>query len=679
MTLPADGLLTLNGVAINAGDEIRKRDIDNGLLVFTPDEGESGSSYTPFTFSVGACGALEGEPTNTITIQIIKAPAPQAPAAPTVTKTEGSEFSLDVRWTAPDNTHCPGGCPEITHYELQYRRGTGGSWESWTDGPQDVTDTRTTITVPDLTSRYQVRVRAVNAEGTAGAWSRPGLWLPPGELASSRLTTAWLSRFGRTVADQVIDAVGARLQAPADPAGLQASMAGHRLVGTLPRETGPAQYHSNYNHYDAWYGAGDGAEPEVRTRDLSGQEILRSSSFSYRSGDEGAGMLSVWGRGATTSFDGRDEYNSGNVEVDGKVQSLMLGTDFRQVKGVFGALLAHSSGTGDYRGESDGDVRLSLTGVYPYASYEVREDLSLWGIAGFGKGEVKPTREGESLASANIDLLMAAAGLRSRLPELTPNDPSFPSIAAVADVMAVRVRSDGFGDLRWETDAEVSRLRAGLEGAWDTVAAWGGWMTPVMRIGLRADRGDAERGFGTDVEGRLHWSNPPQGVQMQLRAHGLLSHKAGRFRERSLSGSISWDPDPASRWGATFRLTGGVSDTAMWGLDSLLGNPGGHDVTATGKWLGGESDSGRGHGSRHEQVRARVGYGFGVFEDRFTGIPELGMSWTDESRDYSVGWRLLKERSDAGAFEILLEATHREDTDDGESRDGIGFRLRAYW
>ena len=586
VTLPADGVLTLNGVAINAGDEIRKSDIDNGLLVFTPDEGESGSSYTSFTFSVGACGAMKGEPTHTITIHVIKAPAPQAPAAPTVSQTEGSTTSLDVRWTAPDNTHCPGGCPEITHYETQYRRGTDGSWGSWTDGPQDVTDTRTTITVPDLTSRYQVRVRAVNAEGTAGAWSRPGLWLPPGELASSRLATAWLARFGRTVADQVIDEVGIRLEASADPAGLQVSMAGHRLVGTLPRETGPAQYHSNYNYYDAWYGAGNSAEPEVRTRDLSEQEILRSSSFSYRSGDEGSRVLSVWGRGATTSFDGRDEYKSGNVEVDGNVQSLMLGTDFRQEKGVFGALLAHSSGRGDYRGESDGDVRLSLTGVYPYASYEVREDLSLWGITGIGKGEVEPTREGESLARANIDLLMAAAGLRSRLPEFTPNDPLYPSITAVADVMTARIGSDGFGDLRWETDAEVSRLRVGLEGAWDTMAAWSGWITPVMRIGLRADRGDAERGFGMDVEGRLHWSNPHQGIQMQLRAHGLLSHKAGRFRERSLSGSISWDPDPASRWGAAFRLTGGVSDTAMWGLDSLLGNPGGHDVSTTGKWLG---------------------------------------------------------------------------------------------
>ena len=74
-----------------------------------------------------------------------------------------------------------------------------------------------------------------------------------------------------------------------------------------------------------------------------------------------------------------------------------------------------------------------------------------------------------------------------------------------------------------------------------------------------------------------------------------------------------------------------------------------------------------------------MGYGFGVFEDRFTGIPELGMSWSNESRDYSAGWRLLKEGSAAGALEILLEATHREDTDDGGSRNGIGFRLRAYW
>ena len=75
-------------------------------------------------------------------------------------------------------------------------------------------------------SSYQVRVRAVHGHGREGAWSDPGQWSPPPELAGSRLMKAWLSRFGRTVADQVIDAVTGRLEEPEDSAGLDARVAG---------------------------------------------------------------------------------------------------------------------------------------------------------------------------------------------------------------------------------------------------------------------------------------------------------------------------------------------------------------------------------------------------------------------------------------------------------------------
>ena len=237
VSLPADGVLTLNGVAVSAGDEIRKSDIDAGRLVFTPDEGESGSAYTSFTFRAGDCGDLMDGPIHSITIDVPN-PAPKAPAPPDVTPTEGSTTSLDVTWVAPDNTHCPGPCPEITHYDLQYRRGMDGVWGDWIDGPRNVTVTNTTISVPDLMSPYQVRVRAVNAEGAEGAWSQPGFWSPTRDLVIGRPMKIWLARFGRTMADQVIDAVGTRLQAPVDTGGLKARIAGRSLAGTQGKTTG---------------------------------------------------------------------------------------------------------------------------------------------------------------------------------------------------------------------------------------------------------------------------------------------------------------------------------------------------------------------------------------------------------------------------------------------------------
>ena len=527
-----------------------------------------------------------------------------SPDAPVVIRTEGGTTGLDVRWRTLDEMSCRD-CPAVTHHDLQYRRHTDGSWETWADGPRGVTGTAATVTVPDLLSSYQVRVRAVHGHGREGAWSEPGQWSPPPELAGSRLMKAWLSRFGRTVADQVIDAVTGRLEEPADGAGLEARIAGLD-PGTARTPTfDPDGQYSQYgpDREDEFTGA---AEDGIPTRGIHGVDILRSSAFGYSSGDAKTGMASVFGRGAVTGFDGRD----GDVDVDGTVRSLMLGTDFRRADTVFGALLAHSSGKGDYREgtEEEGKIRSTLTGLYPYAGHET-DHLSLWGIAGFGRGEVtvyqdkSPYRTGASVTT-DMDLLMAAGGIRSELMEPAPEDSAIPSVDAVADVMAVRVSSDGAGERLAAAEADVARLRAGLEGAWAAVEAGGGLVTPSMRIGIRADGGDADRGFGADYEGRLDWSDPAHGFRVQLRLHGLLAHEAEGFRERGVSGSLSWDPAPGSNRGAAFSLTHSIVDTASWDLDSLLYGPGDRDAVAR---LGGEDDTAR---DRRERVRAKIGYGF---------------------------------------------------------------------
>ena len=58
--------------------------------------------------------------------------------------------------------------------------------------------------------------------------------------------------------------------------------------------------------------------------------------------------------------------------------------------------------------------------------------------------------------------------------------------------------------------------------------------------------GDAESGFGLDLGGGLALAAPGLGLQAELRARGLLSHEAGGFRERGLSGSLAWRQQPDS-------------------------------------------------------------------------------------------------------------------------------------
>ena len=91
---------------------------------------------------------------------------PDAPAEPSVTATSGSTTSLDVNWTAPTNT----GRPAITNYDLRYRQGTTGDF---TNGPQDVTATSTSIPGLAEATEYEVQVRASNDEGDS-SWSQSG-------------------------------------------------------------------------------------------------------------------------------------------------------------------------------------------------------------------------------------------------------------------------------------------------------------------------------------------------------------------------------------------------------------------------------------------------------------------------------------------------------------------------
>ena len=112
------------------------------------------------------------------------------------------------------------------------------------------------------------------------------------------------------------------------------------------------------------------------------------------------------------------------------------------------------------------------------------------------------------------------------------------------------------------------RLRLGLEGSWRGIALGGGALTPRLEAGGRHDGGDAETGFGLDLGGGLAWAHPASGISADLSGRGLLTHEAGGFRDRGLSGSFAWDPGQGSGRGPKLALTQTLG--AAGGMDALL-------------------------------------------------------------------------------------------------------------
>ena len=197
-----------SAASVDVGSPVTATDTDGDTLTYTL-EGTDAASFTidastgqiqtetgvtydhetkeEYSVTVKADDGKGGTDTIAVAIDIIDVEEPpSAPAAPTVSAVSGTTDSLEVTWTAPDNS----GKPDIQSYDLQYRKGTTGNW---IDGPQDETGTTATISGLDEDSEYQVQVRATNDEGDGG-WSSPGSGSTnpaPDEMAETTVPADW--------------------------------------------------------------------------------------------------------------------------------------------------------------------------------------------------------------------------------------------------------------------------------------------------------------------------------------------------------------------------------------------------------------------------------------------------------------------------------------------------------
>ena len=468
---------------------------------------------------------------------------------------------------------------------------------------------------------------------------------------------AWIGRFGRTVADQVLDAVDERMRAEPVP-GVEARVAGQQIGTGTAFQGFEARPHSL---------APEPTAPE--------QDQLAGTSFSLTGETDDEGSVSIWGRGAVTHLAGRDAAGAaaeGDVAVHGEVASGLLGVDWTQGPWTTGLVVSRSQGDGGYRAAGAGAMASTLTGVWPWTRYAAGERLSVWGAAGYGDGSLmlEPRAEDGTHSRTirtDLDLWMAAVGLRGVALDGGDDDLT---LAVKTDAMTVHTASDavsGAGGNLAAAEAGVTRLRLGLEGSRPFRLADGSVLTPRIEIGLRHDGGDAETGFGAEIGVGLSWTEPRRGLSAELRGRGLLAHEAKGFRERGLSGSVAWDPVTGER-GPRLSLTQTLGAPVHGGANALLGR-----TTLAGLAANDNADE-----PQRRRLEARFGYGFPAFADRFTATPEIAVGLSDAGRDYSLGWRLVRRGTpDHPSLELVAEAQRRESASDRDVPPEHSVGLRA--
>ena len=447
-------------------------------------------------------------------------------------------------------------------------------------------------------------------------------------LNDDPLPKAWHLRFGRTVSQQVVDALQNRFSSPAPlETGLQLAFAGENFTSDTPLAENQGLL-----------------SKALGFENVSHQLLVEGSSFSFAPQGEAGPQFALWGQGALSSFSGQEE----EVSLDGDVTTLLLGADWSAGRWLAGAALSHSWANGSYDGEddADGEISTSLTGLFPYGRYVLSPRLNLWATAGYGWGalSLKPDGNGEEY-KPDTTMTMVALGMDGLL--LDGGSEGL-SLNTTADLLSLNATSDKVEGLE-SSEGNVSRLRLGLEATRPFPFANGSSLLPSMEVGIRQDGGDAETGFGMDLGAGIAWKDPQRGISGELKGRTLLSHAEEDFHDQGLALSFSWDPSPSNR-GPSLSMGHAMGVVESGGLDALL-----HPTTFE------QMDGTTSNGQRFE---AELAYGFPVHNDRLTLTPAVAMALSPTSRNYGLLWSLAPytEQLETDPWQFSIEAERQEHT-----------------
>ena len=488
------------------------------------------------------------------------------------------------------------------------------------------------------------------------------------------LPAAWLKRLGRTVAQQALDGVAARIAAPRE-AGMQGTLAGQALRfaptndpdGTATDESPVGASGLPVSHAALAIAHGFDPDPSdpsraLRFRTMTARDALLGSSFSLTGGkDSAGGNFAFWGRAAQAGFDGVERGDGTDISLDGTVTTALLGADYARDSWLAGIALVQSDAEGDYAAlgaagcpagngripalcdgairAGDGRIEASSTAAVPYASVQASERVQLWGALGTGSGEIT-VRTATRSYPANTRWSMAAMGLRSEWLDAA----SGPSLALTADALWSRSSSEQTRDLA-ASESDTTRLRLGIEGGWQKTLDNGARLTPKLSVGVRQDSGDAESGFGIELGGGLAWSHADSGWSMDLSGRTLLAHEDADFKDRGWSAALTFDPDPKTRRGPSLTVRQDFGGLSRGGLDALFAP----DPLAE---RAGSADT-------PSRWSAEVATGLAARDGRWTASPYIGWSLAAQSREYTLGWRLTPETATDTDFSFGVRATHR--------------------
>ena len=463
--------------------------------------------------------------------------------------------------------------------------------------------------------------------------------------------SAWATRFGREVAEHVVEGIFTRIEAPRY-GQTEIQLAGYQLdlnpTGSL---SDPDLIPVLRNNQDDR--VPETENPLVEQNNMTLHDALLNSSFTAM-GRDGSRLEDYvfWGQGAQSFFEGRE----GELSFGGEVTTAMLGADRTRGKWLVGLAVLQGTGEGTYslKDEPVKNIKTSLTAIVPYASVATSEQFKLWGALGYGNGWIEYDSDLDHAHRADLSWSLAAIGFRSDL--LAATQVGDPEIALVADAFWTATKSKGTDDLE-DLPEESTRVRFGLEANWEVTLGEDRYLTPNLGIALRHDGGDAETGLGVEVSAGVTWHDASRGLAVDLSGTKLISHADENVSDQGYSLSVLYDPNPDSKRGLSAIYSQSTKGTEHDILNAL---------PKTGSF---DSDN-------TISRQAAISYGFPAFGG-YTSSPYLEVSESGSTRDLTLGGRLTR---DHGYPDLELGIMGRRSEGNGSAPYySVGVNMTTRW
>ena len=466
------------------------------------------------------------------------------------------------------------------------------------------------------------------------------------------LPSAWLSRFGRTVGSQAVDAISSRMGAPT---GNRVVIGGVEMPMTEERKEANLQnihqeFESSRSHWDE--------QGDEKNRTMTLEELALGTSFKLSDEDESTGRTwSAWGQFSRDNFKGKE----GELNLEGEVTTGFLGADLASGNWRKGVAISNSKGEGNFNSSSDaedkGKVESNLTSVYPYVSYESGENSSIFGMLGIGKGDVTLTQQNNQSTKADTSMRMVAVGAKG--PLLSQREGDGVDVILQTDGMYLRMSSEATEGME-SSEADVTRFRLTLDSS-KNFDVGRGKLTPSVQLGVRHDGGDAEEGMGLEVGAGVRYVS--DGFTLEAKTRKLLVHEDSNYEERGASLTLRVDPETSSGRGLSLSVSSTWGEPSSSGVNSLWSAEGPHQFGSDGS-------------KAQNRLEAEIGYGvFSPFK-KLLGVltPYFGLSRGDSNRVTRTGTR-WKISSNAN-LELELSRTKGEGSKEDDDKVIIqgGFR-----